>query len=115
MGSLVFALRSRRWTEDVLVGLPNLGRGGEFAGPKFRIWRFLPCPLLLLTLPHLAPSPLVLTPIPPPWHVILLLLMDCQRGGFGPPAVTATGAHDASFKPSCWINPAVVLQLRNTA
>ena len=26
-------------------------------------------------------------------------------------AVTATGAHDASFEPSCWINPALVLQL----
>jgi hypothetical protein len=26
-------------------------------------------------------------------------------------AVTATGAHDASFEPSCWMNPALVLQL----
>ena len=94
-----------------MVGLPNqAGGGGKARNRNFETGDSSPAPFLP-TLPYLAPSFLVLTPIPPPWHVILLLLMDCRRGGFGPPAVAprdaaiaalygALAASDAAAQPA---------------
>ena len=105
MGSRPFGRVPTLWRRQELYSRPaQSGQGGgDFAGPKS------------LESGDFALRPFTLTP--PPWHVILLLLMDCRRGGFGSPAVAiaaASLAEPAATKPSV-AEPAAAVAVATTA